>query len=29
MIQKVAEVIALKRQFGINGLLTKEEINLA
>lgn len=26
MIQKVAEVMALKRQFGINGLVTQEEI---
>lgn len=27
MIQKVAEVLALKRQFGISGLVTQEEIN--
>jgi phage recombination protein Bet len=27
MIQKVAEVFALKRQFGINGLVTKEELD--
>lgn len=26
MIQKVAEVFVLKRSFGINGLVTKEEI---
>jgi phage recombination protein Bet len=28
MIQKVAEVFVLKRQFGINGLVTQEEISL-
>lgn len=27
MIQKVAEVLALKRQFGISGLVTKEEMS--
>lgn len=27
MIQKVAEVFVLKRQFGINGLVTKEELD--
>ena len=26
MIQKVAEVLALKRQFGISGLVTREEM---
>jgi phage recombination protein Bet len=29
MIQKVAEVMALKRQFGINGLVSQEEIGTA
>jgi phage recombination protein Bet len=27
MIKKIAEVLALKRQFGLNGLLTKEEMS--
>ena len=29
MIQKVAEVLALKRQFGISGLVTREEMSTA